>query len=56
MAYGQPIAHPVNTAWNPLNQDHTPQAATNQITQLPYDSSLVPQYDDTSNPGYHVKT
>ena len=52
MAYGQPIAHPVNTAWNPLNQDHTPQAATNQITQLPYDSSLVPQYDDTSNPGY----
>ena len=42
MAYGQPIAHPVNSPWNPLNQDHTPQAATNQVVQLPYDTSLVP--------------
>jgi hypothetical protein len=37
MAYGQPVAHPVNTAWNPLNQGHTPQAASNQVFQLPYD-------------------
>jgi hypothetical protein len=27
-AMNQPVAHPVNSAWNPLNQDHTPQALT----------------------------
>ena len=27
-AVNQPVAHPVNSAWNPLNQDHTPQALT----------------------------
>ena len=49
MAYGQPIAHPVNSAWNPLNQDHTPQAATNQVVQQPYDASLI-------NPGAYDST
>ena len=48
MAYGQPIAHPVNSAWNPLNQDHTPQAATNQVVQLPYDPLSNNQQQDLS--------
>jgi hypothetical protein len=37
-AYGQNIAHPVNSMWNPLNQDHTPQAATNQVLPAAYDA------------------